>query len=93
MTATTSSASSTPFTPPAGKVVLITGASSGIGQATARRLAGSGHRVLLGARRADRIAAIAADVRATGGSAEHHVLDVTDPLSMGAFVRAGHERH
>jgi NADP-dependent 3-hydroxy acid dehydrogenase YdfG len=76
-----------------GKVVLITGASSGIGQATARRLAASGHRVLLGARRTDRIAAIAADIRAEGGGAEHHVLDVTDPQSVGAFVRAAHERY
>jgi NADP-dependent 3-hydroxy acid dehydrogenase YdfG len=77
----------------AGKIVLITGASSGIGEATARRLAGSGHRVVVGARRAGRIAAIAADVRAAGGSAEHHELDVTDPQSMDSFVRAAHERH
>jgi NADP-dependent 3-hydroxy acid dehydrogenase YdfG len=75
------------------KVVLITGASSGIGQATARRLADSGHLVVLGARRVERIAAIAEDIRAAGGAAEHHALDVTDPQSMDAFVRSAHERH
>lgn len=75
------------------KVVLITGASSGIGEATARRLAAAGHRVVLGARRTDRIAAIAEDIRSTGGSADHHELDVTSLDSVQAFVRAAHERH
>ncbi|MFF2066219.1 SDR family oxidoreductase [Streptomyces sp. NPDC058200] len=75
------------------KVVLITGASSGIGEATARRLAAAGHRVLLGARRTDRIAAIAEDIRLTGGSADHHELDVTSLDSVRAFVRAAHELH
>ncbi|MFD5113822.1 SDR family oxidoreductase [Streptomyces sp. NPDC058391] len=75
------------------KVVLITGASSGIGEATARRLAAAGHRVLLGARRTDRIAAIAEDIRSTGGSADHHELDVTSLDSVRAFVRAAHELH
>ncbi|MFD5781206.1 SDR family oxidoreductase [Streptomyces sp. NPDC126933] len=75
------------------KVVLITGASSGIGEATARRLAAAGHRVVLGARRTDRIAAIAEDIRSIGGSADHHELDVTSLDSVQAFVRAAHERH
>ena len=79
--------------PPRGKVVLITGASSGIGQATARRLAEAGHQVFLGARRIERIAALAADIRTQGASADHHILDVTDPQSMGDFARAAHERH
>jgi NADP-dependent 3-hydroxy acid dehydrogenase YdfG len=82
-----------PSTPATGKLVLITGASSGIGQATARRLAESGHRVFLGARRVERIAALAADIRTQGGNAEHHALDVTDPRSMDAFVHAARERH
>ncbi|GAA3741855.1 SDR family oxidoreductase [Streptomyces tremellae] len=74
-------------------VVLVTGASSGIGEATARRLAAAGHRVVLGARRADRIAAVAADIEAAGGSADHHVLDVTDPKSVLAFAAAARARH
>jgi NADP-dependent 3-hydroxy acid dehydrogenase YdfG len=79
--------------PSTGKVVLITGASSGIGEATARRLAGSGHRVVLGARRTDRIAAIAADIRAAGSSAEHFTLDVTEPQSVGDFVDTARRRY
>ena len=88
-----SSPSTSTSEPSAGKLVLITGASSGIGEATARRLAESGHRVFLGARRTERIAAIAADIRASGGSADHHVLDVTDRRGTTAFVQAAHERH
>ncbi|MER6316329.1 SDR family oxidoreductase [Streptomyces sp. NPDC001581] len=77
----------------AGKVVLITGASSGIGEATARRLAASGHRVMLGARRTDRIAALAEDIRNSGGQADHQELDVTSLDSMRAFVQAAHSRY
>ncbi|WP_329549580.1 SDR family oxidoreductase [Streptomyces sp. NBC_01356] len=75
------------------KVVLITGASSGIGEATARRLAAAGHRVALGARRTDRVAALAKDIRADGGSAVHHELDVTSLESVRAFVEAAHDRY
>jgi NADP-dependent 3-hydroxy acid dehydrogenase YdfG len=75
------------------KIVLITGASSGIGEATARRLAADGHHVVLGARRVDRVAALAAELRAAGGSAEHHELDVTSLDSMRTFVEGAHERH
>jgi NADP-dependent 3-hydroxy acid dehydrogenase YdfG len=76
-----------------GKVIAITGASSGIGEATARRLAASGHRVFLGARRTELIAALAADIEADGGVAGHHALDVTDRESVETFVRAAHDRY
>ncbi|MFI1919250.1 SDR family oxidoreductase [Nocardia sp. NPDC020380] len=75
------------------KVVLITGASSGIGEATARLLAAAGHRVVLGARREDRIKAIAAEIRAASGSAEHHVLDVTSLESAQSFAAQAYEQY
>ncbi|GGJ84337.1 oxidoreductase [Streptomyces camponoticapitis] len=78
---------------PTSKVVLITGASSGIGEATARRLAASGHRLVLGARRTGLLAALARSVRAAGGTADHHELDVTSLESMRSFVREARERH
>ena len=69
------------------KVVLVTGASSGIGAATARRLAADGHHLVLGARRTDRISAIAQEIRGAGGQALDVALDVTSLESMQAFVR------
>ncbi|WP_445488329.1 SDR family oxidoreductase [Rhodopseudomonas sp. RCAM05734] len=68
------------------KVILISGASSGIGEATARHLAAAGHRVVLGARRLERIAAIAGEIRQAGGEALHHELDVARLGSFRAFV-------
>jgi NADP-dependent 3-hydroxy acid dehydrogenase YdfG len=75
------------------KVVLITGASSGIGEATARQLAMRGHRIVLGARRTDRISAIAQDIERAGGQAFFQELDVTDLDRVKAFVAAAHERY
>lgn len=70
------------------KVILITGASSGIGEGIARELGKAGARVLLGARRLDRIEAIAAEIRSAGGMAEVRELDVTNRLSMAHFVQS-----
>ena len=75
------------------KVILITGASSGIGEATARHLAAAGHRVVLGARRTERLVQLAADIRAAGGAADVVRLDVTSLDSMQDFVAFALERH
>ncbi|MGF6177129.1 SDR family oxidoreductase [Ensifer sp. 4252] len=69
-----------------GKVVAITGASSGIGEAAARYLAAAGARVVLGARRTDRLATLAVEIRAAGGTVSFKALDVTDLADMQAFV-------
>jgi NADP-dependent 3-hydroxy acid dehydrogenase YdfG len=68
------------------KVIAITGASSGIGEATARLLAQKGLRVVLGARRTNRLEAIASEIREKGGVIEYHSLDVTNLEQMQAFV-------
>lgn len=75
------------------KIVLITGASSGIGAATARVLADAGHTVVLGARRTDRLDALVAEIRAGGGLASAHRLDVTDRADVRAFVDAARDAH
>ena len=68
------------------KTILITGASSGIGEATARHLAASGHQVILGARRTDRLEKLAAEIREAGGTAEFQTLDVASMESMQSFA-------
>ena len=70
-----------------GKVVAITGASSGIGEKTARLLAKEGAKVVLGARRTDRLEKIVAEIRAAGGTAEFRSLDVTNREDVEAFVQ------
>jgi len=67
-------------------VAVVTGASSGIGAATAIRLAGAGYRVILAARRADRIENVAGQIRGAGGQADTAVLDVTDRAAVDEFA-------
>ena len=75
------------------KIVLVTGASSGIGEATALRLASEGHHVALGARRTDRLQAVVEKIRADGGAASAHRLDVTDRDDVRAVVDRVVEEH
>ncbi|NPD24408.1 MULTISPECIES: SDR family oxidoreductase [Corallococcus] len=69
-----------------GKVVAITGASSGIGEATARLLASQGAKVVLGARRTDRLEALTGELRSKGGEARYKALDVTKREDVEGFV-------
>jgi len=66
----------------AGKVVVITGASSGLGAATARMLAARGASVVLGARRVDMMNALADEIRAAGGKVEVVATDVTNAAQV-----------
>lgn len=68
------------------KVVAITGASSGIGEATARFLAERGANVVLGARRTDRLERLTASIRSAGGIAHYRALDVARRKDMDAFI-------
>ena len=68
------------------KVVVITGASSGIGAATAKQLASHGAKVVLGARREDRLAALVDEIKAAGGQAAYQVTDVTKAAEVQALV-------
>lgn len=67
-------------------LAVVTGASSGIGAASARGLAAAGYHVVLTARRADRVEAVAAEIREAGQSAAAHPLDVTDRAAVNAFA-------
>ena len=75
------------------KVILVTGASSGIGEATARLLAKQGHRLVIGARRTERLEALAQAIRAEGGSVECRALDVTRREDVQAFADAALKLH
>jgi NADP-dependent 3-hydroxy acid dehydrogenase YdfG len=73
------------------KVILITGASSGIGVGIAKELAATGATLVLGARRTDRLDAVAEDIRASGGKVMTRRLDVTDREDVAAFAEAARQ--
>jgi NADP-dependent 3-hydroxy acid dehydrogenase YdfG len=75
------------------KVVVITGASSGIGEATAKLLASNGANVVLGARRADRLRQIAEDIEKKGGHAIYRELDVTNASENDDIVKLAKEKY
>ena len=71
----------------AGRVVVITGASSGIGESASKLLAQQGAKVVLGARRKDRIDAVAKEISASGGKAIGFATDVTKRAEVGALIQ------
>lgn len=76
---------------PERRPAVVTGASSGIGRATALALAGAGHPVVLGARRTDRLEQTAHALRAAGGEAHAARLDLADPESIESFAKSAVE--
>lgn len=74
-----------------GKVVLITGASSGIGAGIARELGEAGFKLMLGARRTDRLDILANEIRERGGQVQTRSLDVTDRANVAAFAEAARQ--
>lgn len=74
-----------------GKVVLITGASSGIGAGIARELGEAGFKLMLGARRTDRLDILANEIRERGGQVQTRSLDVTDRTGVAAFAEAARQ--
>jgi NADP-dependent 3-hydroxy acid dehydrogenase YdfG len=70
------------------RTAVITGASSGIGAATAVKLADARYRVVLAARRAERVEAVADGITERGGQAEAHRLDVTDRPAVDEFAES-----
>lgn len=75
------------------KVVIITGASSGLGEATARRLAKSGAKLMLAARREERLKELVADIQKDGGTAKYEVIDVTNKSQVEALAKATHQAY
>ena len=77
----------------AGKVVLVTGASSGIGYATAEELARRGARVMLTARRGDRLAGLCSRIIGDGGEASYMTADVTDRSAVSAVAEEAIQKY
>lgn len=75
----------------ANKVIVITGASSGIGEATAKLLAGRGAKLVLGARREDKLKQIVDEIEKDGGQAVYQALDVTQPSDNDDIVKLAKE--
>ena len=75
------------------KVVIITGASSGLGEATARRLAKQGAKLMLAARREERLQKLVAEIEQAGGMAKYQVVDVTDRSQVEALAQATKEAY
>jgi NADP-dependent 3-hydroxy acid dehydrogenase YdfG len=72
--------------PERSKVILLTGASSGIGEACARLLATQRHRLIVGARRTDKLETLTQDLRANGAQVMYRALDVTRQQDVQAFA-------
>jgi NADP-dependent 3-hydroxy acid dehydrogenase YdfG len=69
------------------KVIVITGASSGLGESTAKLLASRGAKVVLGARRKDRIDSVVKEISATGGKAAGFAVDVRNRAQVETFIK------
>lgn len=75
------------------KVVIITGASSGLGEATARRLAQNGAKLMLTARREDRLQELVNKIEKNGGTAKYTITDVTNRSEVEALVKSTKEAY
>ena len=75
------------------KVVIITGASSGLGEATARLLARKGAKLMLAARREDRLKELVSDIEKEGATAKYQVTDVTNRQEVEALAKATHQAY
>ncbi len=81
------------LSPKQSKVILLTGASSGIGEATAHLLAAQGHRLVMGARRVERLQSLADTLQSQGFKAVHQALDVTRFDDLQRFVAFAEETY